>query len=93
MYKTRNPYHRRDMLSTSIKFPIVAGNSETTTTPQYHRSQPARNERWGEIKDVERPGHGTTNEVHPMAYTMTDARQSIPAICIQEDMLRSKNGR
>ena len=41
---THNPHHRRDMLSTSIKFPIAAGNSETTTTPQYHRSRPGRSE-------------------------------------------------
>lgn len=34
------------MLSTSIKFPIAAGNSETTTTPQYHRSEGARLRTW-----------------------------------------------
>lgn len=70
------------MLSTSIKFPIAAGNSETTTTPQYHRSE------GGEIKDVD---PGTTDEVHPMDYA---ARQSIPeTIRKQEDMSTSKKGR
>lgn len=80
--RTHNPYHRRDMLSTSIKSPIAAGNSETTTTPQYHRSE------GGEIKDVD---PGTTDEVHPTDYA---ARQSIPeTIRKQEDMSTSKKGR
>lgn len=70
------------MISTSIKFPIAAGNSETTTTPQHHRSE------GGEIKDVD---PGTTDEVHPTDYA---ARQSIPeTIRIQEDMSTSKKGR
>lgn len=70
------------MLSTSIKFPIAAGNSETTTTPQHHRSE------GGEIKDVD---PGTTDEVHPTDYA---ARQSIPeTIRKQEDMSTSKKGR
>ena len=29
-----------------LKFPIAAGNSETTTTPQYHRSEGARLRTW-----------------------------------------------
>ena len=72
------------MLSTSIKFLIAAGNSETD---HYNTTVPS-NERGDEIKDVDQ---GTTDEVHPTAYA---ARQSIPeTIRIQEDMSTSKKGR
>ena len=71
------------MLSTSIKFPIAAGKSET-----YHYNATVPSKRGGEIKDVD---PGTTDEVHPMDYA---ARQSIPeTIRIQEDMSTSKKGR
>jgi len=78
------------MLSTSIKFPVAAGNSDPYNATEL--SFPARNERRGASLRTDMDP-GTTNEVHPMAYAARQSIPAIPAIRIQEDMPTSNNGR